>query len=223
MYLYSVGMSVSASVNMELGDVSSDGNMSTEHEPDGPGSGNELSDRGNEHDEDSISDSESCESESEGDDRHSDGDVRGCTRKRRRTLPGRKMQVVGGKWKRKEPTSLLWTSSDITPGPTFSTRSRVCSAVSFFSLILTRTVWELLVQETNRYANQAQLPEGARVWYPVTVEEMKAYVGITILMGVVCLPRIEQYWQTSHELLRQPLANIVTYQISADLEVPTLV
>ena len=44
MYLYSVGMSVSASVNMELGDVSSDGNMSTEHEPEGPGSENELSD-----------------------------------------------------------------------------------------------------------------------------------------------------------------------------------
>ena len=44
----------------------------------------------------------------------------------------------------------------------------------------------------------------------VTVEEMKAYVGITILMGVVCLSHIEQYWQTSHELLRQPLANIMS-------------
>ena len=121
-----------------------------------------------------------------------------------------RLQSLSGEWKKQEPRSLLWTSPDCTPGPTFSMRSRVRTAALYFALIFTPTVWELLVVETNRYAGQAHLPEGARIWYDVTVEEMKAFVGVIVLMGVLRLPRIEQYWQASHELLRQPISNVMS-------------
>lgn len=202
-------MSATASVHMELDDALGNETMDAEHsEPKGSASGSELSDRESEHDTGRIGGAESFESE---DNEHSDGEVGGSVPKRqRRASSGITMQSVSSEWKRKEPTSLLWTNSDITPGPTFSMYPCVCTAASYFSLIFTQTVWHLLVVETNRYADQVQLTEGARVWYPVTIEEMKAYMGIIVLMGVLCLPCIELYWQTSHELLRQPLASVMS-------------
>ena len=53
--------------------------------------------------------------------------------------------------------------------------------------------------ETNHYAaacREVQAPTRAgrrRPWYDNTVEEMKAYVDMCILMGVVVLPHIEMY------------------------------
>ena len=81
--------------------------------------------------------------------------------------------------------------------------------LNIFLSLFTENVWDLLITETTRFAAQAQLPEGARPWYPVIVEEIKASVGMVILMGIVRLPIIEQCWQTFHELIRQPLVTIM--------------
>ena len=37
-----------------------------------------------------------------------------------------------------------------------------------------------------------------RKWTDITIEEMKAYIGFTIAMGVLKLPRLILYWKTSH-------------------------
>ena len=66
-------------------------------------------------------------------------------------------------------------------------------------------MWDLLVAETNRYAS-LQLPhrQHSRTWSDVSVEEMKAFIGMLILMGIVQLPRIEMYWQVDDDLTRTP-------------------
>lgn len=49
--------------------------------------------------------------------------------------------------------------------------------------------------ETNRYAasNVATTPR-ARPWTPTTEEEMRAFIGMLIIMGVLKSPRLEMYW-----------------------------
>ena len=37
----------------------------------------------------------------------------------------------------------------------------------------------------------------SRAWIDTTVEELKAFIGLLILMGIVRLPRLELYWSTN--------------------------
>ena len=68
------------------------------------------------------------------------------------------------------------------------------TAVDLFCSYFTEEVWALLVTETNRYAksNRSSKPK-ARAWTDITVEEMKAFIGLLIIMGVVKLPRLIMY------------------------------
>ena len=50
------------------------------------------------------------------------------------------------------------------------------SSKGFFYLFFTDQVWELLVTQTNLYANQKGGAAEKSVWYPVSVEEMKGWV-----------------------------------------------
>ena len=58
------------------------------------------------------------------------------------------------------------------------------------------------MEETNRYANaNTSTAPNARPWHDTTVPEMKAFVGMLIIMGIVVLPRLELYWMTTHPLI----------------------
>ena len=72
-------------------------------------------------------------------------------------------------------------------------------------MYFTDEVWDLLVTETNRYS-KLNFPKQrcARPWHDVTVEDMKAFIGLLIIMGVVKLPRLEMYWQTDSDLSQTP-------------------
>lgn len=58
-----------------------------------------------------------------------------------------------------------------------------------FSLFLDDTVVDLIVTETNRYAEQC-LAESARVW-STNAEEIRAYIGFNILMVSAACRRSE--------------------------------
>ncbi|CAG2252077.1 unnamed protein product [Mytilus edulis] len=71
-----------------------------------------------------------------------------------------------------------------------------------------RSVIDLLVAETNRYATQCiaersrpprVVPEFARLknWTPVTRQEIPAFVGLVLSMGVVKKPTYESYWENN--------------------------
>lgn len=74
-------------------------------------------------------------------------------------------------------------------------------------------LWNLIVTETNRYHDQQALAEPhkhKRKWSPITREEMEAFVGIIIHMGVVKLPRIKMYWSNNTLLHQKSVSEVMS-------------
>ena len=120
--------------------------------------------------------------------------------------------TLEGPWERKESNALCWGYAGSAPGPT----SMVCSTVSaldLFCRFFVVGVWDLLVTETNRYAAQT-MQNGThthpRPWSDIEVVEMKAFVGILMLMGICKLPRLEMYWSTQHHFVCPSIWEIMT-------------
>ena len=74
----------------------------------------------------------------------------------------------------------------------------------FFSLLFVAQIWDILVQQTNLYYTQQHpnlddLPphSRARQWRPVTIDEMKVFIALSIAMGLVQKPDLEKYWSTN--------------------------
>ena len=85
------------------------------------------------------------------------------------------------------------------------------SAGKLFCLFFTPEVWSLIVSETNRHASTflSNTPS-CRPWIPVTVLEMKAFVGMLILMAISKLPRLEMYWSDRSLVSTPNIARIMS-------------
>ena len=79
------------------------------------------------------------------------------------------------------------------PGINISTRN-LKSCLDYFELFFTREAWQLLVSQTNLYAEQRREPAESSVWYPVTESEMKAWISLYLNMGLVTKPNLNSYW-----------------------------
>ena len=88
------------------------------------------------------------------------------------------------------------------------------SELEIFSKVFSDEVFQLMINETNRYAcqeieklqaagNQPSQDSYAGKWFDVTVSEMKAFVAMILLMGIVKLPSYRPHW-TTHDLLEFP-------------------
>ena len=115
-----------------------------------------------------------------------------------------------------------WTARDDKPEiPAFTAKSGPttvpppnASPLYFLKLFFTATFWQLLVTETNRYAqqylqkNKDSLPPQARArsWKPVTIPDMKVFIALYLLTGLVFKPQIHLYWSTD-PLLSTPAFN----------------
>ena len=64
-----------------------------------------------------------------------------------------------------------------------------------FFLFFTPTLLELLVEQTNKYAAECMGLEKYEKWDKVTVDELCAYMGFMLLMGIVHLPSLYDYWR----------------------------
>ena len=74
--------------------------------------------------------------------------------------------------------------------------------LDFFNVTFGNDIMELLVEQTNLYAEQN--PPSARYkWYNTTISEMYLFLGIIIAMGVHRLPSFADYW-SSDSLLGVP-------------------
>jgi len=75
--------------------------------------------------------------------------------------------------------------------------------VHYLFLLFTQQLWQFLIDETNRYADHkiAQNPPSHRSllanWKPVTLTEMKAFIGVILNMGIIQLANIKGHWSTS--------------------------
>ena len=90
-----------------------------------------------------------------------------------------------------------------TPGCTEATGND--SPLHFFQMLVTDTMLDTTVQETNRYAAQYisthTLPPRSRVqqWsrQEFDRDELKKFLALVVVMGLVNLPTIEDHWVTT--------------------------
>ena len=67
----------------------------------------------------------------------------------------------------------------------------------------------MIVTETNRYDEQYMADHDAhssylRSWVPVTPNDIRQFIGMLVLMGVIYKPSVHMYWSTN-ELLSTPI------------------
>lgn len=91
----------------------------------------------------------------------------------------------------------------------YSGRSRTTTLaeapLDLFHLKFLREIVEILVPETNRYHAQAVAKGREKTKLPsndVVIEEMYAFLGIVIAMGIITLPEIKYYW------CKSPILNV---------------
>ena len=80
--------------------------------------------------------------------------------------------------------------------------------VDIFNLFFSDNLVSSIVTETNRYAAQ-EIGSGGKQWR-TTTEEIRAYFGFMILMGVNQLPEIRDYWSTNPALHYAPIADRIS-------------
>lgn len=71
-------------------------------------------------------------------------------------------------------------------------------ADNFFSFMFGEDLFDRIVVETNRYARQKLAGNEQRLgrWRDVNKDEMKAYFGICVIMGLNILPKVANYWSS---------------------------
>ena len=70
------------------------------------------------------------------------------------------------------------------------------SPLQVFRLFFTSTILQLIITETNRYALLCLGQEKYQMCEQVNEEDILAYFGIMIVMGLIKLPAIADYWRT---------------------------
>ena len=83
-------------------------------------------------------------------------------------------------------------------GPARRVLSCGSTCLSYFMLFFTKLMLEVIVNETNRYHDQCTVDNTpAEPWTPLTLEELMAFLGVTMAMGIVRLPEVSDYWAKS--------------------------
>lgn len=80
--------------------------------------------------------------------------------------------------------------------------------LGLFSLFFCDDLMDTIVTETNRYATQAL--QGTNKEWSTNREEINAYFGFMILMGINQLPEIRDYWSSSEYLRYAPIADRIS-------------
>ena len=78
-----------------------------------------------------------------------------------------------------------------------------------FFLFFTSSVIEYIVEQSNKYAAEC-MGEQYNTWKPITTDELCAYFGFMILMGLVKLPSIYDYWKKDEIYHYSPVADRIS-------------
>lgn len=76
--------------------------------------------------------------------------------------------------------------------PKLSNQIEPGKEISYFLKIFDENLLSLIVEQTNLYAQQKPIKN----WTPLSIPELKAYIGCLILMGIHQVPRLENYWSS---------------------------
>ena len=91
------------------------------------------------------------------------------------------------------------------PGPQVPLPS---DPLGLFSLFFDDTLVDLIVEETNKYAELTL--RGTDKEWSTDSQEIRAYMGFMILMGINKLPEIRDYWSTNKYLHYTPIADRIS-------------
>ena len=91
-----------------------------------------------------------------------------------------------------------------TTGPTVNISQ---SLLEVFELFFSDDLLDIIVEESNRYVAQVMGDEHNREWNKITHEEVKAFFGFSILMGIDHLPSVDDYWSKDPLLHYAPIAD----------------
>lgn len=83
------------------------------------------------------------------------------------------------------------------------------SPLNVLHQVLTQSFWDIITEETNRYARQKIEKEGFakkrnQRWFPVSSDEMKAYIALCILMSQVKKSKLHMYW-SKRNIINTPI------------------
>ncbi|XP_047667009.1 uncharacterized protein pogzb isoform X1 [Tachysurus fulvidraco] len=83
-------------------------------------------------------------------------------------------------------------------GPQHS-MSKSSDVLEYFQLLFPDILMEQIAKETNAYAEyQRYVGRGDPTWQSLTSEEVKGFIGLSILMGLQVLPEPDMYWSWEH-------------------------
>ena len=92
-------------------------------------------------------------------------------------------------------------------GPT----TAIPTAISeIFQLFFSLGILQHIVDQTNLYASQVMGDSQFATWEQVTIEELKAYFGFMILMGLNQLPALFDYWRLDVIYHYSPIASRIS-------------
>lgn len=84
----------------------------------------------------------------------------------------------------------------------------------YFELLWGDDLWKLIVEETNKYAAQQRRqnppPPNAPRWKEVDVSTMKAFIGLTFVMGILRLPTRNDYWRSSKRMFKTSFGSVMS-------------
>ena len=138
---------------------------------------------------------------------------RGGVRTRGGSNRARSAEVLSKKnCEEQERLGRIWEKEDKQPViPDFTPQSGINAnvneetyTVDFLGLLLDDEFFKLLVDQTNLYAAQylaaqLELPPHSRIrkWVDVSIPDMKTFLSLYLLTGIVVKPELQQYWSTN--------------------------
>jgi len=79
-----------------------------------------------------------------------------------------------------------------------------------FRLFFTTDLIEMIVEQSNLYAMEVMNPEKLEKWNPITPQDLEAYFGFNILMGINSLPSLHDYWKKDSTYHYAPVADRIS-------------
>ena len=114
------------------------------------------------------------------------------------------------------PSGSMWTMTTkhipIQPftSPTGPTEDISTSPIEVFDLFFSPDLMDEIVKQSNTYAKTVMGPEKYDKWTKITVDELKAFLGFSILMGINHLPSLNDYWSRDPHLRYAPVADRIS-------------
>ena len=86
----------------------------------------------------------------------------------------------------------------------------ISSPLEVFDLFFSPDLLEEIVKQSNEYVKIVMGAEKYDKWAKMTAEELKAFLGFSILMGINHLPSLNDYWSQDPRLRYTPVADCIS-------------